>query len=790
MAQLAQLTIGKNVSGGGSTVSPSVLVNVTGHRYGSHSWRTSLGLTPVMVEYRLPVADAALVLAEKEVSITITPPGDKAQPTTWQRIVVVGEGPSDDPEVRTVILSDVRWYLLRVHLVASYNRRLYSGTGYLTSPVGQPLMGQTTPLTNRIIYQLPTLKNDGTPTPIAWKAFEMVRDVLAQLNTLVQNSGVHAGIGWKDLSNLQTRGTWNPSDVVLDDAGNVALGQALGTVGGVDIRVGQDGSLEVVSSLLGDEKSIIQAACTSSLASGAGVGATPKGVMRFCAMNHIAPTALDVLFTREMEIRTDSFERSTDASFPFAVLGLATNPGQYVSDAPWCEPVMRVADLALNIRTTNPLVTGGSYVAVQSTYVSVDDWFTGVAALADFSTTASGKPISRLIVQQSYLGDVLKKAYCDSPTDPLGPSVIWSSRIGVIMSDYRNVFRLNPRFASRCVPGTIIANRAGLINPATGERAPSSVYRDFFVKPTSRSQANQERNGNEIVCVPESQSLLIGIGQSFKAGGRTYGDPSFPTQLFNIQAAQKAPFIITVEDPVNGIFRLEPKLLPGAEVSQVIPGLVAVLPTVDAYQLRIMGDTGPGGPAIPWFEYCNLIGTDRVAIIFSAVPVGPHGGAATKIYEVSYTAALARLGAPSQAVTAQGPKVSIRIGPGVQTARYAWSDQFSANILGAFMIGQGDPDMNIIPVNDSALSDYATASAAVYMATQLDHYEGTQEIAFSPTIAPIGSLTTVEHFVTATGEIYTDLHATHVTPLLRPESFMSQSSRNVIWGNIGNSAST
>src|SRR5262249_11318655 len=145
------------------------------------------------------------------------------------------------------------------------------------------------PTAAEITYALPTLRNDGSASPVAWTAKQMVDDVLAQLQRLVGLSGVPGGVFFRDLSSLRTRGTWNPSDVALDAPGNVALGQALGSVGGVDVRVAADGFLELVDAMLGAEKALIQAVCTYSLATPGGV--TPKGLMRYCAMNHVAPTA-------------------------------------------------------------------------------------------------------------------------------------------------------------------------------------------------------------------------------------------------------------------------------------------------------------------------------------------------------------------------------------------------------------------------------------------------------------------------------------------------------------------
>ncbi len=288
----------------------------------------------------------------------------------------------------------------------------------------------------------------------------------------------------------------------------MALGQALGTVGGADVRVAPDGALEVVDARLGAEKAVVQTACPYSLASGAGAGATPKGVMRWIANDHLAPPSFLVAYTRELEVRADWYER---AGFP------ATPLTQYSTEDPWLEPVLRVVDLTLSVTGDNSSATT-SYIAVAGMVLPVDVWFAAVAAKGDAVNAPPGfAQISRFVVQQFYLSDVLYRLYADSPVDPLGPSAIWNLRLGVAMADYRNLFRLNPRFASRCVPGTIVARRAALLNAATGERQPSPVWRDYYRKPTLRGLINQQRAGNQVEGVPP-----IDNAQVFAVGGRTY----------------------------------------------------------------------------------------------------------------------------------------------------------------------------------------------------------------------------------------------------------------------------
>ncbi len=251
------------------------------------------------------------------------------------------------------------------------------------------------------------------------------------------------------------------------------------------------------------------------------------------------------------------------------------------------------------------------------------------------------------------------------------------------------------------------------------------------------------------------------------------------------------PWVASVEDATNGYFRLGPRLLPGQEVSSVIPGLLAQPPGLDTYDIE-------QGTELPYFEYCELIRSDRGALIFSAGPVGAAGEGQVQVYEVTAAQALQRLGAPADAVTPRAPKQMLRVGDGVQRARVPWSDTNRAKILRAFGglstgdpaagLEAGGPSTDLVPVNDAALKDYAIAQCAAWLAALLDHFEGTAEVGWSPGVHPVGSLQVVDFTVTATGELYTDLHCTHVSAPVNPMAQVSQSTRNQIFGNLGGSA--
>lgn len=718
---------------------------VEGGRYGEHRWRTCLGLAAPSVEWRLPVALAAKVLANRETDITITPPGGA---TKTYHVVVVGEGPCDDPYARTVILSDTRWYLTFINLIYAYNRRVPSGTGHLIVADGIPFSADA--LTADVTYSFSTLKNDGTPIPPAWYATEIVDDLFTQAQKRLKFVGMPGLLIWNNKAS-KTRGKWVPNDVMGDASATVALAQVLGQLGGLDIRCEPDGSLAIVDAYMGAEKSMVTSNVTYSL--------DAKGVLKWISMAPVAPRFLTAQYTRECEVRADAF-----ADYSQTTQTDLTN-----SDAPWAENVISVADFNL------PTVTehGRTFIAIQGMYIGVSPWFVAVAGQKDAPAGAAIPwTISTALTFPTAFSPILGDSFVDDPANPLGPDSIWANRLGKLSQDLFTAYRLNPRFASRCIPGSITAKRVGLLNAATGQRAPSQAWRDYIRFPSRRGLKNQQRYGYNMISIPP-----LTPNQS-PGTTRPYSDTSFPDHPFLLTGALAAPFVVSCEDQTIGIFRISPRPDPLGKEARLAPGLMQTTPSLNPFSVA----QGQGPPIL---EDCHLMFSDRVAFIFSAVPVGSYGGSQTHDYKVDAATALIRLGVGVDAVSAQGPGRDLRIGDSVARARFAWDDSHRADILTCFNRNAGGTPGNLTPVNDNALNDLAIASAATVMAAMLDHFEGTATIGFTPSLLPVGSLHSVDHFVTEDGRLYTTAHAAFVAPTFKPEQFMSQASRFTLFGSFG-----
>ena len=736
---------------------------VAGGHYGAHSWPLRLGTQAPEVVWALDPDTAAVVLALDETEIRFEPPD--APPLVIKRVVVVKEAPSDDPLIRNVVLSDLRWYWPRRLIQRIYNMRTKSGTNILTAVTGVPQ--GILPIYEQTTFAPPTLKGDG-PGVLGqpWKANEIVIDVL---NAVMSRRvfAIH--------DEMRPRPNLIPNNLSVVGRGDAAVAQVLGAIGGVDIRVNPDASVTLLNSSLGAEKETIDKAVTYSLAD--------KGTMRWVNMTHVAPRRIDVHYELDMEVRADGWEPD-DRIFFLAEGDVNPNPRWAPTqgpgaDVPWVQSVITVTDQTLPLRSR--AVAGGTTL-VQGMAAPLSDWVKGVEAQNDrINLGASGPgagPLTPVVAADLWFGPLLNTQYVTFLEQE--PDQLWASRVAAFRNDWRSLWQLNPRFARRIMPGTIRAVRAGLLDPISGTRAPSIVYEDFCRRPSLRGLRTEKAAGWNAKMIPG----LIPDGDPQKPGPfRFYDDGNgFPVEVFPLNATKPAPVSLKVEDPVTGTFRVAFVADPEGKTADYTHGLVQDLPGTS----RV--DSVFGGHPATW-ELAKRIYTHRIAFIFSCVPIGPNNEAALKKYSVLAPAALSALGVSIDTVNAKGPAFSVKVGPGITRARCAWSDALREQILNLFVnTGRVAPTDDLIPVNDSELLEYAQATAASMMANFLNHYEGGAEIGWSPGVLPIGSLTTVAHGVDEHGAFYTALSCNPSVPPVQPEHFLSASSRATLLRLIGQSS--
>src|ERR1019366_755557 len=112
-------------------------VVIVAGRFGSFTWPQTLGVEAPRVVWQLPVDAAWKILAGPQ-EVTIEMRGANGVKKTIKRVYVVGEGNSPDKQRRSVIFSDVRYYLPFGWVKARYNEWIGSGTLRQVTPDSVP----------------------------------------------------------------------------------------------------------------------------------------------------------------------------------------------------------------------------------------------------------------------------------------------------------------------------------------------------------------------------------------------------------------------------------------------------------------------------------------------------------------------------------------------------------------------------------------------------------------------------------------------------------------------------
>lgn len=701
--------------------------------YGPHSWFRPFGIEAPEIIWCLPVDIAEEVLDLQETEITMAVAG-QVTPKTIKRVKVVKESRSDDPLKRYVVLSDARWYWPRIYVKCDYNLRIQSGETELLKVDGSPL--EVDPVNYRTTYASSSLKGGKTP----WTADEILDDVFQHFLKVTT----------KRLS--RSLGGYAPNDVHLDGPGNVSLAHALAEAGGLDVRINDDGDPELVDAFLGSEKETIEKFIPYSL--------LRRGVMRWISMSNVAPKSVSNGFDAELEVRADGWLRAPGTGL--------VDVGSY----PTLDMVIQVTDKQL--ATTDP-VSGKSYQAVCGSYLPADQWFDAVAGDAVVPAPAPIPPQvswSRAYECIDFFRGFMEFWYVTGQTGGLEASAAWSGRFRSMKENFLKTWRLNPAFSSLCVPGTIRPVRAQLLDAANQTRQPSPVYQDYCRRPSVRGVRDEKNFGWNIHAIPGTP-LTQKVGAT-----KAYDDPDFPAQVVKLENCLQAPVSVGLADPVAGIFRFGFKKDVFDHSAELVPALVQQLPTNDLDQVN-------RGAGLAYWEQSQIVTTHRVILVFTAVP------AAAPLYfvDASFEEAIARLGVTTT-TTPKGPVFQTRTGPALQTARIAYSDKYRAATQAIFAPGDATTARALLhafqPVNFSILKDYTISVGATLYAAMLDHYEGEQDIAFSPDAMPIGSLKHVTHTFHEDGSVFTTFVAKHSIPPVQPIHVLERGARAAIFRSPSN----
>lgn len=659
---------------------------------------------------------------------------------------VIREISSPDPYRRNVLVSDPRAVFQRKAIKRTYNEP--AATGSLSRGVTQPgqvadLPEQIAPLIVSVQNRLYSVQDGDKP----WSPSEMLVDVLKELCDYASQS---LGIKVTPRVTISNRGKSYPFVKLVGDPGDQALARLMQAVGMCDCRYDAETATVIVEDRkLGDEIPVVQAKVAYD--------AENWGKLRLCDMSGYRPGVWLVGWWVRAEVRADFIEGQSKT--------------QLGKDAPWWDNVIPVTDQILTDATATPPAVYNTSMLMEFTA-----WLKAVNALGDYpaaygplalvgSVTPATSPVG---IQQFFCGSYLHKMYCDPNNSPPAYQ-LWAPRIHAILSHYRQVFRLNPRFVSLCIPGSIRADRVAYMDPITRRQSPSPVFVDYFDVSTKLGfvQANPYQGANR-------------DSWPWNGAAAAFGEKNYLAQT-NIAQMIASPFDLADYDTRIGAFQLRPHTsLRGTDL-RLIPS--RVLYPLFAKLNGINFAAGNNGI----LELSALCQNFRFSTIISASPGGPNNENAWYILGVDNSAAWKALGFPGDPPQCSGPAMTLETKPGLDEARVQWDDDptISSLILGLFETGStGISATPLAPINKPELEDASAALVAQRLAWMLDHYVGRQRVAMDVSIKPVGSIHSVIHGLDGNGCLGTTINAEDRAPGPNIEGLMKDSTRQLLTGEV------
>jgi hypothetical protein len=533
-------------------------------------------------------------------------------------------------------------------------------------------------------------------------------------------------------------------NVELDDAGDAAVDRILKYIPEARVWVDYDGTVVFDSRTGGAEAAQVDAMRPELVG---------KGHIVKLSNARLRPSRINVLFTREIEVRFNFKEPATASG----TVALGANDRK-------CDNVLPIPDYQLT-------VSGQSYAE--------GTWITFPQAMNAWDT------LSSTFGKLDY--DILCKAFVPfmdlwAALQHLGSQndiANWAPRLAAVQQHWRQTFRINQRWNDRIL--SLRPYRVGTIDRTTGSRSPAVAYCDYVSLGTQRLWLSNIRSGTD---------AQYARNYTCYADGDMLGSSNRP-----------APAIVSIVDEDQGIIRadfqadvirLTDMVLPGNVVDASVPTAQIDLAGRSFRPLTFDSIIGSTLDNIP-----RLSGEHAIAFILTAIPGAPNNN--TQLHKVTV--------GPNDVADivgnigpCNGPEWNIRIGSNVETARIKWQDSQSAVIERAFGIGVDVPAaqsaddsavLNTLCVNyetsgddGASLKAIAKAAAARVYAHLADRQVGSASGIINGLLRPAGWLAGVVHEVATNGEPTTHLALPEAVPQLSLFGYMDANTRAIVMREV------
>lgn len=700
------------------------------------SWSLRSGVQPVMESFDVRPEDAKQLLSVIKSPVTLKIEGDGNRNQTIKNLWVVSEAPANDPFLRTIVLSDRRWFWPYALVVKRYNMRRAIGHKRAPSPIAE--LGQVVPEVQFIKW---TMKNPSGAAPESlWKATEIIEDVLLSVFKSEQDFwGGSPEIIYERGMELHNR-TLSLENIEIDDNGDSAINRALSYIPESSIYLDTNGDVFVYSKTSGLESAEVDRAGPEFVGS---------GQIKLIANDITLPKKIRVWFTREVEVRHDFNEVAEGGSVTRLEDGDPENPSREMAN------VLPVPDFTL---TSN----GISYP--QGAWIWIEDALTAWGTPPGIGGTRLGHDlIQKMMVPFMDIASAMQLTGArDVDND-------WASRINAIEANYRRRFRINKLWVDRTL--SIRDYRVSTVDVQSGARGKAEYYSDYAKLYSTRSIFKNRAAGH-----PSQYAVNI------------TGYPSSG----NIDSTTKpVPAEVSVDDEEQGILSVSFLSDPARVYHQFLPSKIENMPGGDLDTLNVSFTDLVDGETIPKLESAH-----KSFVILTEVPLAPNNLQQLHAVEVNVsdvTDTLPRL-------TNQkglGPTMNVRVRAGLVTAKFRWDDSRSEDIERMFgsnggiqddaigfasdLLINGDP---VIGNKEASINEIAKAVATSIWATYINRREGVATYDFKPEIRPAGWLDEVTWEVDNRGIMSTRLNLPEQIKQIDFVSFLSSSARAILFREV------
>lgn len=694
-------------------------------------WALKAGVRPFTTTVDMAPAHADALLANtlnvgKPTELVIaSDAGAGLKTVTVKNVWVLGRAPGNSPKIATIMLADRRWMWSYPHVLGRYNIRRRAGVKRIK--VNDQAANDV--VADKFQYALWSL-HDGSRK---WYADEVLDDVIFKVESRLLDGPAKAFV---DPALNAVIKALPVEDLEIDDTGDSAIARAVAYLQEADLFIDYDGNIQLYGKSSGKE---------AELAASLGPETVGHGHIATVDLRLIRPQYIDILFTREMEIRFDYSEADTTIS---------ENEDRRILRNVGPQP-----DYSLTI-------SGRSYPA--GTWHTLPEYY---AAWGNMPNPFGGpaEPLSATLVERA-MAPFMDLWACIGSVGQFDPDADWIARISMIQSHWRQTYQIQSRWMDRIL--SVRPYRVATVDQTTGARAPAMAWSDYFLLTGTRAQWKERAKG-----------LTYGIDVD--------GLDSFGQNLDN--TTRPAPAVVSVPDSDQGILHLDYIIDPLRLMEQVIPGKLDTgnVPRGDltqrAHSISFDSVFEPSQPL------AKMAGSFLMSCIVTCIPASPNGTQQLHRLRVFPGLIEDRL-VPGGAGLGEclGPPMELRIGGGLETARVQWLDSKATEIERVFGLTPGDPKLDGLVVNEgspgatggggggASLWAIAEARAAAVYASLRNRKEGEMAGDLTPGALLAGWSDELAHVVTVQGEAFTELRLPERVPQFNLMAWLDGANRAIL----------